>query len=142
MRLNAEIGSARKADTPGYFIGGKTGTSEKVINGSYSSDRVLTAFMGVAPADRPKFMFLTILDEPKALKETYGFRTSGWNAVPVTGAIMKRVLPMLIAPYREQPANPFPSMVASGAWGSERFSPVPPQLNVSLKAATTRIESE
>jgi cell division protein FtsI (penicillin-binding protein 3) len=38
---------------------------------------------------------LTILDEPKGLPETYGFRTSGWNAVPLGGAILRRVLPML-----------------------------------------------
>ncbi|MCC2101467.1 MAG: penicillin-binding protein 2, partial [Hyphomicrobiales bacterium] len=36
MRLNAEIGSARKTDIPGYFVGGKTGTAEKVINGRYA----------------------------------------------------------------------------------------------------------
>ena len=121
MRLNAEIGSAKKAETPRYFIGGKTGTSEKVINGRYSSDRVLTAFMGIAPADRPKYLYLTILDEPKGLPETFGFRTSGWNAVPVTGDIMRRTLTMLSPPYDQPPANPFPQMLAVGAWGAERF---------------------
>lgn len=142
MRLNAEIGSAKKAETPGYFIGGKTGTSEKVIDGRYSSDKVLTAFMGIAPADRPRYLFLTVLDQPKALPETYGFRTSGWNAVPATGDIMRRTLPMLLAPYQEQPANPFPTMVSLGAWGSERFLPTPPQLNVSLRAASALVETE
>ncbi|WP_122523201.1 peptidoglycan D,D-transpeptidase FtsI family protein [Pannonibacter phragmitetus] len=123
MRLNAEIGSARRADVAGYFIGGKTGTSEKVVDGRYSSDKVLTAFMGIAPADQPKYLFLTLLDEPKALPETYGFRTSGWNAVPVTGNIMRRALPMLIAPSLDGPNNPFPRMAALRAWGSERFVP-------------------
>lgn len=123
MRLNAEIGSARKADVPGYFIGGKTGTSEKVVNGRYSSDKVFTAFMGVVPVDAPKYLFMTVLDEPKGLPETFGFRTSGWNAVPVTGDIMKRALPMLIAPYGRPPENPFPRMVGARAWGAERFMP-------------------
>lgn len=141
MRLNAEIGSAKKAEVPGYFIGGKTGTSEKVVDGRYSSDKVLTAFMGIAPADRPKYLFLTILDEPKALPETYGFRTSGWNAVPVTGDIMRRTLPMLIAPYAEPPANPFPSIVASGAWGSERFAP-PLLPDLSISTASVPLSTE
>ncbi|MCZ8547903.1 penicillin-binding protein 2 [Mesorhizobium qingshengii] len=128
MRLNAEVGSAKKADVAGYFIGGKTGTSEKVVNGAYSGDRVLTAFMGIVPADKPRYLFLTILDEPKGLPETSGFRTSGWNAVPVTGTIMARVLPFLpIAPQKERPANPFPTMVRIAAWGSERFQPLPPE---------------
>ncbi len=125
MRLNAEVGSATKAEVAGYFIGGKTGTSEKVVNGRYSSDRVLTAFMGVVPADAPKYLYLTILDEPKGLPETFGFRTSGWNAVPVTGEILKRTLPMLIPPYQKPPATPFPWVVANGAWGSERFTEIP-----------------
>lgn len=123
MRLNAEIGSAKKADVPGYFIGGKTGTSEKVVNGTYSSDRVLTAFMGVAPANNPRYLFLTILDEPKPLPETYGFRTSGWNAVPVTGTIMTRVLPLLLgSPTWAPPNDPFPNIVAQNAWGSQYFT--------------------
>ncbi|MBN9218518.1 MAG: penicillin-binding protein 2 [Mesorhizobium sp.] len=130
MRLNAEVGSAKKADFPEYFIGGKTGTSNKVVNGRYSGDRVLTAFMGIVPADQPRYLFLTILDEPQALPETSGFKTSGWNAVPVTGDIMKRVLPLLpIAPYGERPTDPFPTMVRIAAWGSERFRPVLPVAN-------------
>lgn len=123
MRLNTEVGSAKKAEVAEYFVGGKTGTSEKVINGRYSSERVLTTFMGIAPADKPRYLFLPLLDEPKGLPETLGFRTSGWNAVPVTGEIMRRSLPILLAPYRNPPANPFPNIVATGAWGTERFMP-------------------
>lgn len=118
-------------------MGGKTGTSEKVVDGRYSSDRVLTAFMGVVPADKPKYLFLTILDEPKSLPETYGFRTSGWNAVPVTGEIMKRALPMLLPPYRQRPASPFPKMVAQRAEGWERFAPGP-GVDASLNTAAVR----
>lgn len=125
MRLNAEVGSARRADVEGYFIGGKTGTSEKVVNGRYSGESVLTAFMGIVPADNPRYLFLTVLDEPKPLPETHGFRTSGWNAVPVTGEIMKRTLPMLpLQPYAQRPSSPFPAMVRLGAWGAERFAPM------------------
>ena len=53
MRLNAEVGSARKANIAGYFIGGKTGTAEKVVNGHYSKSKVFTTFMAIAPADKP-----------------------------------------------------------------------------------------
>ena len=47
MRLNVKKGTARKADIPGYYIGGKTGTADKVINGHYSKSSVLTDFMAV-----------------------------------------------------------------------------------------------
>src|SRR6201990_649788 len=95
MRLNAEIGTARKADVKGYYIGGKTGTAEKVINGRYAKKRVLTAFTDILPADHPKYQLLVILDEPQALKETYGFITSGWNAVPTAGNVITRIAPLL-----------------------------------------------
>ena len=54
MRLNAEKGTARKADVHGYF-GGKTGTAEKVINGRYAKKPMLTDFMAVLPADKPRY---------------------------------------------------------------------------------------
>ena len=69
MRLNAEIGTAKKVDINGYFVGGKTGTAEKVIGGHYSKNRLFTTFMAVAPADKPKYLFLTIMDEPQGLPE-------------------------------------------------------------------------
>jgi len=95
MRLNAVVGTARKADVPGYYIGGKTGTAEKVINGRYAKKRVLTAFTAILPADAPKYQLLIMLDEPQPLKETYGFITSGWNAVPTGGNVIARIAPLL-----------------------------------------------
>jgi cell division protein FtsI (penicillin-binding protein 3) len=95
MRLNVEKGTARKADIPGYYIGGKTGTADKVINGHYSKNSVLTDFMAVLPADQPRYLLLIMLDDPKVLPETHGFKTSGWNAVPVGGAVIARIAPLL-----------------------------------------------
>ncbi len=95
MRLNVEKGTARKADIPGYYIGGKTGTADKVIGGHYSKASVLTDFMAVIPADKPRYLLLIMLDDPKALPETHGFKTSGWNAVPVGGAVVTRIAPLL-----------------------------------------------
>jgi cell division protein FtsI (penicillin-binding protein 3) len=95
MRLNAEIGTAKRANVPGYYIGGKTGTAEKVVNGRYAKKRVLTAFTAILPADKPKYQLLIMLDEPQPLKETYGFITSGWNAVPTAGNVITRIGPLL-----------------------------------------------
>jgi cell division protein FtsI (penicillin-binding protein 3) len=95
MRLNAEIGTARKADVKGYYIGGKTGTAEKVINGRYAKKRVLNAFTAILPADKPQYQLLVMLDEPQPLPETHGFITSGWNAVPTGGKVIARIAPLL-----------------------------------------------
>jgi len=95
MRLNAEIGTARQAEVKGYYIGGKTGTSEKVVNGRYSKKQVLNSFTAIVPADNPQFQVLVMLDEPKPLPETHGFITSGWNAVPTGGKVIARIAPLL-----------------------------------------------
>jgi cell division protein FtsI (penicillin-binding protein 3) len=106
LRLNAEKGSARRADVPGYYVGGKTGTAEKVINGRYSKSKNLTTFMAIAPADKPRYLFLTIYDEPAPID---GPATAGLNASPTTGRIIERVAPLLgITPRFEPPLNPFP----------------------------------
>jgi cell division protein FtsI (penicillin-binding protein 3) len=95
MRLNVEKGTATRADVEGYYVGGKTGTSEKVVAGRYSKTKVLTSFTAVLPADAPRYAVLIMLDEPQALPETHGFTTSGWNAVPVGGQVISRIAPLL-----------------------------------------------
>ena len=95
FRLNATEGSAGKADVIGYRVGGKTGTAEKVVNGRYAKGRNLASFIGAFPMDKPKYAIFVMLDEPKALPETYGFATAGWNAVPTAGKIIERVAPIL-----------------------------------------------
>jgi cell division protein FtsI (penicillin-binding protein 3) len=95
FRLNATEGSAGKADVIGYRVGGKTGTAEKVVRGRYSKDHRLASFIGAFPMDKPQYAILIMLDEPKPLPETYGFATSGWNAVPTAGKVIARIAPLL-----------------------------------------------
>ena len=95
MRLNAEKGTATKANVAGYYIGGKTGTAEKVINGRYSKHKLLTDFMAVLPADKPKYLMMIMLDEPQPTPETHGFATAGWNAAPTAAKVITRIAPLL-----------------------------------------------
>jgi cell division protein FtsI (penicillin-binding protein 3) len=95
FRLNVVEGTAGKGDVPGFDIGGKTGTAEKVTNGRYDKSRRLTSFVGAFPMEKPKYVFLVMLDEPQSLPETYGFATAGWNAVPTTGKILARLVTIL-----------------------------------------------
>ncbi|WP_132030420.1 peptidoglycan D,D-transpeptidase FtsI family protein [Aquabacter spiritensis] len=95
LRLNAEKGTAGKSEVPGYLVGGKTGTAEKVVNGRYAKNKLLTSFTAVFPMDRPHYLVLVMLDEPQALPETHGYATAGWNAAPTSGKIIERIAPML-----------------------------------------------
>jgi cell division protein FtsI (penicillin-binding protein 3) len=95
MRLNAEKGTATKANVSGYYIGGKTGTAEKVVNGHYSRHKLLTDFMAVLPADKPTYLMMIMLDEPQPTPETHGFATAGWNAAPTAAKVIARIAPLL-----------------------------------------------
>jgi cell division protein FtsI (penicillin-binding protein 3) len=91
LRLVVTDGTGRKADAPGYRVGGKTGSAEKYHNRSL----LVTTFAGVFPMDEPRYVIVVMLDEPKATAETYGFRTAGWNVAPVVSKTVSRIAPML-----------------------------------------------
>ena len=93
-RLNAEKGSGKKAEVPGYRVGGKTGTAEKVVNGRYSSDKRFNAFVAAFPMDDPQYIVLSIIDEPKPEKPGMG-ATAGSNAAPIAANIIRRSASML-----------------------------------------------
>jgi cell division protein FtsI (penicillin-binding protein 3) len=107
MRMNVEKGTATHARVDGISVGGKTGTAEKVKNGRYDNAALLTSFLGMFPTDDPRYIVLIVLDEPKGIKETHGFRTSGWNAAPVTGRVIRRIAPMLGILPRLDHKDPF-----------------------------------
>ncbi len=93
-RLNAEKGSGKRAEVPGYRVGGKTGTAEKVVNGRYSKDKRFNAFLASFPMDDPQYIVLAIIDEPKPEKPGMA-ATSGLNAAPLVAAIIRRAAPLL-----------------------------------------------
>jgi cell division protein FtsI (penicillin-binding protein 3) len=95
VRLVVTNGTGRKADAPGYRVGGKTGTAEKIANGHYTSAAVVTSFAGVFPMDEPRYVMVMMLDEPQGLPETYGFHTAAWNIGPAFGRAVARIAPML-----------------------------------------------
>jgi cell division protein FtsI (penicillin-binding protein 3) len=95
IRLVVTSGTGRKADAPGYRVGGKTGTAEKLIGGHYTSAAVVTSFAGVFPMDEPRYVMVMMLDDPKATAETYGFHTAAWNIGPAFGIAVSRIAPLL-----------------------------------------------
>ncbi len=101
MWLTVEKGTATKAKQAAYLIGGKTGTADKAAEKGkgqghgYRRGAVIASFAGVFPIERPRYVVLTMLDEPQGDKSTYGFRYGGWTAAPVVGTIIDRMGPLL-----------------------------------------------
>ena len=98
-------GTASLAEVNGYYVGGKTGTANKNINGEYTSKK-LTSFISVFPTNNPKYLLLTLIDEPKPAPElVYNYRgkkisgiyrnESGWNSAYVAGKIIEKIGPIL-----------------------------------------------
>jgi len=102
MRLVVERGTGKKAVAPGYVVGGKTGTAEKVGNGGYRRKALLSSFIGAFPMHNPRYVVLVSVDEPKGNKKSFGFATAGWVAAPAFGRIVQRIAPVLgVSPTHE-----------------------------------------
>jgi cell division protein FtsI (penicillin-binding protein 3) len=106
FRLNVEEGSGKSAAVPGYNVGGKTGTAEKVENGRYSANKRLNSFLAAFPMDDPRYAVLVVLDDPQAAKEGGG-TTAGSNAAPTVGAIIRRSAAILgVEPRKDEGVSP------------------------------------
>ena len=98
MRLvvSNKYGTAKKAEAPGYLIGGKTGTAEKIKpSGGYSKKENIVAFTGAFPMNDPEFIITIMIDNPKGQKFSFGYRTAGWVVAPIVKKLVTRVAPIL-----------------------------------------------
>lgn len=95
FRLVVTNGTGRKANTPGYRVGGKTGTAEKVVNGRYVHNQLVSTFAGMFPMDAPRYVVLAMLDEPHGTADTGGFATAGQVSAPIIERLVARIGPML-----------------------------------------------
>ncbi|MEM6662846.1 MAG: penicillin-binding protein 2 [Pseudomonadota bacterium] len=105
LRIMREVvvrGTAKRANVPGYEVGGKTGTAEKVGPGGYDKNRVIATFASVFPASAPEFVLIVSLDEPTDRSGRKPVRGAGRTAVPVAASIIRRVAPILgLRPLQE-----------------------------------------
>jgi cell division protein FtsI (penicillin-binding protein 3) len=95
MRLVVTDGYGKPADVAGYFVGGKTGTAEKVAAHGYKKHTNVSAFMSVFPMNAPKYAVYFMLDEPKGNASTGGYSTAGAVSAPGAGRVIARIAPML-----------------------------------------------
>lgn len=96
LTLTTVKGTGSKALVDGYDVGGKTGTAEKISKtGGYKKDSLLSSFVGAFPMENPRYAVIAIIDEPKGIKESYGYATGGWTAAPVVGNVIAEMAPIL-----------------------------------------------
>ncbi|MBY0226661.1 MAG: penicillin-binding protein 2 [Hyphomicrobium sp.] len=102
MRRNVTdpAGTGRRADVPGFEVGGKTGTAEMAAKGGYRKKSVLASFIGTFPSSEPRYVTLILLFEPKGQDVTGGEITAGRNAAPTTARIIERIAPLLGVPAK------------------------------------------
>lgn len=97
FRAVVKEGTGKRAEVKGYFVGGKTGTAEKLSaagNGKrrYLKNSRFAGFLGVLPAEKPQYLIYIMLDDPQGTKDTFGFTTGGWNAAPTVGRVFTRMV--------------------------------------------------
>lgn len=101
MRLVVTGGTARQfGNVPGYLVGGKTGTAEKImLNGGYAKKHAnLSSFVGVFPMTDPRYAVFVTIDEPHGNKKSAGFETGGWVAAPAVSRVIAAMGPLLDVP--------------------------------------------
>ena len=99
LRLVVTTGTGRKADAPGYRVGGKTGTAEKVVNGRYVRGANVSTFAAAFPMDAPRYVVVMMIDDPKGSNTSFGFKTAGMTIAPATSRLVGKIAPILgIAP--------------------------------------------
>ncbi len=93
------------------MLAGKTGTAQKVVDGTYSDTQYVASFVGFAPADDPQLLVAVIVDDPKG-GDYYG----GTVAAPAFGEIASFALPYLgIAPDLSPARRPAAARTAACA---------------------------
>ncbi len=95
LRMVTVYGTGRKANVPGFRVGGKTGSAEIAAAGGYNHHEVIATFASAFPMDKPRYVVVVMLDQPKAVAASSYQRTAAWNAVPIVGRLIPRIGPLL-----------------------------------------------
>ncbi|MEE6207530.1 MAG: hypothetical protein VZR95_05705 [Alphaproteobacteria bacterium] len=78
--------TGRKANVENAEVSGITATSPKK-----DETVVITTFLGHFKHNGKNYAFVFVMDEPKGLKQTYGWQSAGWNIVPTAGSIIENI---------------------------------------------------
>jgi cell division protein FtsI (penicillin-binding protein 3) len=88
LDFNGSKGSGRAARVPGFAVGSKTGTADKVVNGRYSHTANFNTFLAAFPIDDPQYVVMSFCDEPQTGE--HGGTISAYTAAPIARDIIAR----------------------------------------------------
>ncbi|MDH5378036.1 MAG: penicillin-binding protein 2 [Gammaproteobacteria bacterium] len=97
----SEKGTASRAAVSGYAVAGKTGTVKKLDKEGYTEDQYVATFVGMAPATKPKFVAVVVINQPRG-EQYYG----GLVAAPVFSKVMASALRLYNVPPDDIPGRP------------------------------------
>ena len=87
------VGSGKQAGVPGFDVGGKTGTAEKLVRGRYVNGHNFNAFLSAFPMSDPQYVVLVFIDDPRTGERNSNI--AGNTATPMVGRVIARVAPLL-----------------------------------------------
>lgn len=96
LRAISVYGTGRNANAHGYRVGGKTGSAEKPGGSAgYRKTALVSTFAAAFPMDRPRYVVIAMLDEPRGTVASSYQRTAAWNAAPIVGRLVPRIGPLI-----------------------------------------------
>jgi cell division protein FtsI (penicillin-binding protein 3) len=119
MRLVVTEGTGKSAEVAGYHIGGKTGTAEKPGAHGYDRKRLMSSFVGMFPAENPKYAVLVVVDEPHGNKASYGYATGGWVAAPAVARVVASMASIMGLPAEDESNDDPADALASYVQGED-----------------------
>ena len=122
-------GTGKNAYIENYRVGGKTGTAQKVNNGTYMTGNYIVSFMGFFPADKPDYVVYVAIDNPKGITQ-YG----GTVSAPIAKAIMENIISIKnIKPASEVIPREY-------TWLDTKYVKAPNVLNLTKKEASSLLK--
>ncbi len=95
LRMIVVDGTGKSANAAGFRVGGKTGSAEKPGVRGYNRTSLVSTFAAAFPMDRPRYVIISMLDEPQGPVATSYQRTAAFNAAPIVGRVVPRIGPLL-----------------------------------------------